>query len=646
VVAKRELRSLALLVACVGAALSVASCDFMTSPEKRLERAEQMLAEGSYGAALVEIKNVLAKKPGSARAQLALARVSLQLGDPEASARALEAATSGGASKSEVAQVRAGLALSGAKYAELLKGLDDGTLPVPEPQKSVFRTQALAGLNRCVEAVELAHTLIEQQPKLVTNRVMLAECYARHRLLSRAVAELDKAVAVAPESAEAWLARGRFLQLTGKPRDAEASWQKALQYAPGKLTVVQQLMMLSQLAEMQIGREDLTAARETHQHMVQLAADGAVTQMLGARLTLLSGDYANATAELRRLVARVPELIAVKMLLVAALLADGNSEQALQLIGPLRQQSPDNGGLAGIENAVTTIGKQARNSESYWLGISGAQIVLGQLPLARAALAKAAQVAPDSPQIRAAQARFELLANHPDKAIALANDLATRDPKDLRFALLLANAYDAAGKYADAAAVLEKVMQAQPSAVSAIALFRLRTRGKLGNETAPLKDWLARNPNDLAVRAAYAEALRVGGDRAQAMSEYEKLVAAAPQNAVALNNLAWLYHLQGDARALPTAQKANQVAPGVPSVRDTYGWLLVESGATADGLKVLKSAYDEGGVWLPDVIYHYAATLSRTGDAPRARALLSRLLDEHPAFEARADAQKLLASLN
>jgi tetratricopeptide (TPR) repeat protein len=644
-VARRGLKSWALPALCAGAVLCLASCDLLTSPEKRLERAEQLLEQGSYGAAVVEIRNVLAKTPENARAQLALARASLQLGDSAAAGKALQAAATGGANAGAIAEVQANIDLRRGSYAELLKGLDAGTLPVSEPQKSVLRTQALAGLVRCDDARELALALKKQYPKLVPNRVVLAECYGRHGVLSSALNELDEAVAVAPESAEAWLARGRFQRLMGKSKDAEASWEKALKYAPGHLSVLQQLTMLSQLADFQIAREDLTAASEAHQQMVQLAPDGAITQLFGARLTLLSGDYASATAELRKLTGRVPDLTPAKFLLVSALLADGNVEQALQQIGLIRHEASDNNSLAEIEKGVATVGKQSRNSETYWLGLGGMQVVLGQLPLARVAIAKAGQVAPQSPQARAALAQLELLTGHSDKALAIARDLAAGHADDVRFALLLANVHSELGQYADAATTLEKVWQAQPSAASALAVYRVRERGRLGNETVPLKQWLTRNPGDLQVRAAYAEALRVAGDRTQAIAEYEKVLAAAPQNPIVLNNLAWLYHLQGDARALPTAQKAVQIAPNVLGIRDTYGWLLVASGAAGEGVRVLKSAYEEGGAWLPDVTFHYAAALVRTDDAPRARELLARLLDESPQFDTRADAQQLLSSL-
>ena len=113
----------------------------------------------------------------------------------------------------------------------------------------------------------------------------------------------------------------------------------------------------------------------------------------------------------------------------------------------------------------------------------------------------------------------------------------------------------------------------------------------------------------------------------------------------ALNNLAWLYYLEKDPRAVPTAKRAWQLAPHVPSVGDTYGWLLVESGAVQEGLNVLEGAWNDGGLSDPELRYHYAATLARAGRAERAAPRLAQLLAEVPEFPSRDAAQALAASL-
>ena len=100
-----------------------------------------------------------------------------------------------------------------------------------------------------------------------------------------------------------------------------------------------------------------------------------------------------------------------------------------------------------------------------------------------------------------------------------------------------------------------------------------------------------------------------------------------------------------DARAVPTALRAWQQAPQVASVADTYGWLLVESGAVQEGLNVLEGGWNNGGLVDPDMRYHYAAALVRAGQAPRGAAVVTQLLAEVQEFPSREAAQALAASL-
>ena len=71
----------------------------------------------------------------------------------------------------------------------------------------------------------------------------------------------------------------------------------------------------------------------------------------------------------------------------------------------------------------------------------------------------------------------------------------------------------------------------------------------------------------------------------------------------------------------------------------------MQSGAVGEGLPLLKQAADRD----PrdrDMQYHYAAALAKSGKATDAQERLRALLGGTEAFSSRADAQKLLASLN
>jgi predicted Zn-dependent protease len=112
---------------------------------------------------------------------------------------------------------------------------------------------------------------------------------------------------------------------------------------------------------------------------------------------------------------------------------------------------------------------------------------------------------------------------------------------------------------------------------------------------------------------------------------------------VILNNLAWLYYQANDARAESTAAKAFQMSPANPAIADTYGWILVERGKVADGLKILEKVQANAGA---DVKYHYAAALARSGNVSAAKPLLKTLAESSDASAAQADARRLLQELS
>jgi len=138
--------------------------------------------------------------------------------------------------------------------------------------------------------------------------------------------------------------------------------------------------------------------------------------------------------------------------------------------------------------------------------------------------------------------------------------------------------------------------------------------------------------------AAYAQ----GGQRSRAVEKYEFVAENGPANAIVLNNLAWLYHEGNDSRAESTASRAFRMDPGNIAIADTYGWILVENDKVKEGLKILASIEARGG---PDVRYHYAAALARSGDVKGAMQRLKPLVDGEP-FDSQGHAIRLLRELS
>jgi len=141
-----------------------------------------------------------------------------------------------------------------------------------------------------------------------------------------------------------------------------------------------------------------------------------------------------------------------------------------------------------------------------------------------------------------------------------------------------------------------------------------------------------------------AEQRQQTGDIAGAISLYERAVSAAPDNVMALNNLAGLYQVRKDPRALATAERALAVAPGNAAVMDTVGWVLVEQGDLDKALPLLREAA-KALPDLPEVQYHLGVALARQGDAAEARRILQGVVDSKASAEVVSGARRELANI-
>jgi tetratricopeptide (TPR) repeat protein len=103
--------------------------------------------------------------------------------------------------------------------------------------------------------------------------------------------------------------------------------------------------------------------------------------------------------------------------------------------------------------------------------------------------------------------------------------------------------------------------------------------------------WLKLIPNSAIATIHLAEYLALKGEEAGAIKAYKALLAVAPDSAIILNNLAWLYFEADNVeQALTNAQKAFEITSNNGSIADTYGWILFKLERYEDAERVLTLA--------------------------------------------------------
>ncbi len=131
-------------------------------------------------------------------------------------------------------------------------------------------------------------------------------------------------------------------------------------------------------------------------------------------------------------------------------------------------------------------------------------------------------------------------------------------------------------KRPDAAiAPLRTALQLAPSSETAIKLHAALGAAKRGAEADRLAaTWVKDHPRDTAFRYYLGDAALARKDFDAAEAHYRAVLEIQPNNALALNNVAWLMAQQKRPGALPLAEKANELLPNQPALMDTLAYVL------------------------------------------------------------------------
>jgi cellulose synthase operon protein C len=377
-----------------------------------------------------------------------------------------------------------------------------------------------------------------------------------------------------------------------------------------------------------------------------------------SRVQLAQGRSADAISTLERLLAKDRTNEQANVALIDLLLASGQTDRALE-------RARDAAAL--MREALTIQTTLAR-----------VQIAKGDMGAARSTLNSLTRVAAFNPSAQVTIGYLQLAAGNPQGAAYSADKALQGDARFVPALLLLAELDVAAGAVDKAEARLRELVRqdarlapahrllgdvaiARKSPAAAVAHYRtaldrspdfetLRRlyvahvqAGDAGKGLALLQGWVKKRPDDVPAMALLAEAQTQAGQKKTARATLQAAAARGP-NPVILNNLANLQAELGEPEALATAEKAKQLAPNDPVILDTVGWIRVRQGQVDAGLKDLREARlrDPAN---PEIRYHLAVALSKSGRAAEARSELNQALAGARPFVGRDDALTLQRTL-
>ena len=559
-----------------------------------------------------------------------------------------------------------------------------------ETQDLLGAAYAMTGQDKdSIASLEKAAAL---QPKNAAIRAQIARVRMNAGDALGAMNDYKQALTLAPKQAQ--LAELMYFAALATGDMSKAADSVAFaQQAAGDVPIVQNLEGLLKLAQL-----DTQGARATFAKIVAEHPDFVPAQVNLARVDGIVGDTAGMDKHLAGMLATAPAGEPALSMYVARLMQEGRKDDARAALDRAQAAEPKNLALLGrraafalqtgdTPGAIALLDKhkdEVDKSVPLLALYAQAQIAAGQkdpslLAGARDTLTKLVALDPGQVAERrrfallmldagqAEQARnviqaglsrtprdlglledfcsIDLKTKGIDAALATADALASQNADFPPIRVLKGDMLMADKKYDDAAKAYQAALTATPATFFALRVAAAQQQG--GHPDAALKtlaDWNTAHPDEVDAAEQLAGLYINKHDYAAAAPVLQRIVDKNPRNAIALNNLAWVYQQQGDKRAPGLAREAYMLSPGAQTA-DTLGWILTSQGDAAHGVTLLRQAAADAAND-PRLQYHLAVALKDTGKRDEAKQVLQTTLDKKPDFDEKADAEKLLTDLS
>jgi putative PEP-CTERM system TPR-repeat lipoprotein len=610
------------------------------------------LARGDYGQARMFLQTVVNKNPTDPQARKLLAAAELGLEEEDAGA-----ASAGGPVPLGQEEVLALMGLASAEtgdYTSALGMFERAHREDPENRDmtlDLLTGYLLAGRTEEGRALlaEAQWETDEQRRRAATLDTLLS---LRENDIQAARTKAAEVAADYPDEPSATSLRGLVEVAAGDEELARRYLEATLEAHPSHTTSV------VNLARIDLRAGDESAARARLERFVERNPGDALALTFYAELVQRGGDLETARRLLQRVRSVDPDAVAARQRLAQLYVTAGEYEQAeivAREVVELRPQSSAAHNTLGV--VLTSLGRTEDSLEYFRQAVrlapedveplrnlARAEVITGQYARAGETTEQLLRAAPDDAVGLELAARLALSQRRTDEAEALISRLERVAPDIAAVDVLRGDLAGMRNDLDTAIARYESAYAAAPTSGLVARLYTARvSRGDPGPE-AVLNDWLGKYPDDAAIRMVRAQHAHSAGDSSVAIGDYERVVELDSNNAIAHNNLAWLYEERGDGRALPTAQRAFDLAPDSPQIQDTYGWLLVEGGQLDNGVAILREAWEQAPE-IGDIGYHLAEGLARRGERDEAREVLEKTLENDDDFPSRLDAERLLGEL-
>ncbi|MGO9256106.1 MAG: tetratricopeptide repeat protein [Bryobacteraceae bacterium] len=442
------------------------------------------------------------------------------------------------------------------------------------------------------EAAEIAGQILKDDRNDADARGLEASFMLDKGEVNRALGELQAVVAHAPENFVAHYNLGRAHAARGEWEQARQQFEKAIQLRPDYV-----LARLA-LAQLEVQRGEYDAALKTSQQILRIDKNNINAKLIESASMMGEKKFGESRVLLDQMIKSNP----------------GTPEVFFQV---------------GVVNLAENKFKEAEEAfqKSYQLDPNKSRGLLGIV-------------------------ETDIAQNKADEAMQMLRTELDKSPNRLDLRLALGNTAVRAGKYDLAITEYEKLLNAldKNSRQRGDVYLRIgetyRRKGDLNGAIVNLQKAREFQPENEVVMVTLALVLDAAGRWTEAKQVYEAVLKLNSNDAVALNNLAFLMaEHNGDLDdALSKAQRAKQLLPEMTEVSDTLGWIFLKKNLSDSALDTFRELVNKA----PNQStyrYHLGMALAQKGDKIKAIKELQEALKYNPSKNERDEIQQLLTKL-
>ncbi len=451
------------------------------------------------------------------------------------------------------------------------------------------------------------------------------EAYIRAGKVPTANEKNEAVLKIDPKDPDARGLKATFLLDRGEVNQAMGELQSVVTARPNNFVA------RFNLGRAHFARGEYEQARQEFDTAIQLRPDYIPARLAQTQVALVRGDTEAALHDSEELLKVAPNSVQGRVMKAASLQRLGRYDEARQLLEEVLAKQPNQTETL-LELGVLDLA-QKKNKEAIDL------------------FQRASTANPNNLRGLLGESRAYMLDGQSDKAIQLIQSEAQKHPERLDLIRELGNTEAGVGQFESAIQTYQGLLaktsdpRAQADLLVRIAQTSLK-KGDLQQSINAMEKAHQDQPNNAPVMVNLAMLYEMQKKPDIAKKYYEQSIKADPNNALALNNLAYLItESNGDLdQALTYATRAKQVLPKFPEINDTLGWIYLKKNLTDNALDTFRDLVIQSPQ-SPVYHYHYAMALLQKGDRDTARKECASALAAKPSKQQENDIHLLMAKL-